>query len=388
MAAPMRDDDPLATPPGRPEWLAFALSLAWLVLVVALAWWMARRGIAPAEALAFVLVALAVFLPVVMIWQTVLMLRAVSAMRAEALRLRAMGGLMREAALQPVRASNRPGALVPGTHQHGAGADPARGPDPVGGQGQGHGNGYGAAPVMAAAATPTDAPAVADAGHADAVNGTLAPDATGTAGTPEPDTMGDAAAPAQAPPAPALFASRRAAVTGSADNAPLLSLDKPQPTSASVALDDLIRALHFPETEDDTEGFAALRRALRDHATAELIRSAQTVLSGLAEEGIFLDQLTPDRARPALWRAFAQGARGPAMAPLGGIRDRSCLALTVARMRGDPAFRDAAHRFLRAFDQRLGVIEPQASDAQIARLAETRSARAFMLLGRVTGVFG
>ena len=101
-----------------------------------------------------------------------------------------------------------------------------------------------------------------------------------------------------------------------------------------------------------------------------------------------MDDLHPDRARPEIWRAFALGARGAQVAPLGGVRDRSCLALTAARMRADPAFRDAAHRFLRAFDRRFAVFEARATDAEIARFAETRTARAFMLLGRVTGIFG
>ncbi|MCB1398135.1 MAG: hypothetical protein KDJ98_19635, partial [Rhodobacteraceae bacterium] len=100
------------------------------------------------------------------------------------------------------------------------------------------------------------------------------------------------------------------------------------------------------------------------------------------------DDLRPDRARPEVWRAFAVGARGREVAALGGVRDRSCLALTYARMRSDPGFREAAHRFLRAYDRRFQEFESAASDGDIARLAETRSARAFMLLGRVTGIFG
>lgn len=167
-----------------------------------------------------------------------------------------------------------------------------------------------------------------------------------------------------------------------------LALDTPTgidhpPLSAA----EFIRALHFPETAEDTEGFAALRRALDDHATAQLVRAAQEVLTVLAQEGIYMDDLRPDRARPEVWRAFASGARGAAVAGLGGIRDRSCLALTVGRMRGDPVFRDTAHRFLREFDRCFTVFEAGADDADLARFAETRSARAFMLLGRVTGMF-
>jgi len=149
----------------------------------------------------------------------------------------------------------------------------------------------------------------------------------------------------------------------------------------------LIRALHFPEDESDTEGFTALRHALADARVAPLIKAAQDVLTRLAQEGIYMDDLRPDRARPEFWRAFAQGTRGALVAPLGGIRDRSCLALSAGRMRSDPEFRAAVHLFLREFDKVLSAFEPTADDAQIAALSDTRSARAFMLLGRVSGVF-
>jgi hypothetical protein len=56
-------------------------------------------------------------------------------------------------------------------------------------------------------------------------------------------------------------------------------------------------------------------------------------------------------------------------------------------MKSDPVFRDAAHHFLRSFDRTFALIEPNASDSDLAALSDTRSARAFMLLGRVTGTF-
>ena len=86
-----------------------------------------------------------------------------------------------------------------------------------------------------------------------------------------------------------------------------------------------------------------------------------------------------DRARPEIWRTFGQGARGRPVAALGGIRDRSSLALTAGRMKQDPIFRDAAHHFLRRFDKSFAEFEEIASDSEIAALSGTRTARAFML---------
>ncbi|MCX7566933.1 hypothetical protein OS189_11335 [Sulfitobacter sp. F26169L] len=151
--------------------------------------------------------------------------------------------------------------------------------------------------------------------------------------------------------------------------------------------DDLIRALNFPETAEDEAGFAALRRAMKDRNAAQLIQAAQDILTLLSQDGIYMDDLRPDRARPEIWRMFGQGARGRPIAALGGIRDRSSLALTAGRMKQDPIFRDAAHHFLRRFDKLFAEFEKIADDAEISAMADTRTARAFMLLGRVAGTF-
>lgn len=150
---------------------------------------------------------------------------------------------------------------------------------------------------------------------------------------------------------------------------------------------DFIRALNFPENAGDKAGFAALRRALKDRSTAQLIQAAQDVLTLLSQDGIYMDDLRPDMARPEIWRRFAQGERGRAIASLGGVRDRSSLALAASRMRTDTIFRDAAHHFLRLFDRMFTQFAENATDAEISELSDTRTARAFMLLGRVAGTF-
>lgn len=148
-----------------------------------------------------------------------------------------------------------------------------------------------------------------------------------------------------------------------------------------------IRAMNFPETAEDKEGFAALRLALKDRPTAQMIQAAQDVLTLLSQDGIYMDDLRPDMARPELWRRFGAGERGRAIAALGGVRDRSSLALAAARMKQDTIFRDAAHHFLRLFDRTITQFTESATDAEISELSDTRSARAFMLLGRIAGTF-
>jgi len=100
-----------------------------------------------------------------------------------------------------------------------------------------------------------------------------------------------------------------------------------------------------------------------------------------------MDDLTHDMTHPDVWRSFAGGERGRTIAALGGVRDRSALDVVATRMKQDAIFRDVAHHFLRLFDRMLTDFAQTASDTEISELSETRTARAFMLLGRVVGIF-
>jgi hypothetical protein len=194
------------------------------------------------------------------------------------------------------------------------------------------------------------------------------------------------------------FLSRREAATvdkpaassarPAGEDQPTLALGAtPDDRTNPVTNADFVKALNFPDDPNDREGFRAMRRALEDRSVAKLVRAAQDILTLLAQDGIYMDDLEPDRARPEIWRRFAQGERGRTIAALGGVRDRTSLALSAQRMRQDTIFRDAAHHFLRLFDRSITAFETTASDQDIAELAETRTARAFMLLGRVNGIF-
>jgi hypothetical protein len=56
-------------------------------------------------------------------------------------------------------------------------------------------------------------------------------------------------------------------------------------------------------------------------------------------------------------------------------------------MRSDTVFRDAAHHFLGSFNRALVALEPRATNGDLSALSNTRTARAFMLLGQVAGTF-
>ncbi|NIY80942.1 MAG: hypothetical protein HWE33_02565 [Rhodobacteraceae bacterium] len=308
------------------EMIAAILSLIWLAMT---AGYFLIVGTGTSEggfdSIRFVMMLIAIFMPVAMIWVGALAVRASVTMREESRRLQAAISAMRQAYLSG--------------QQGGSNATVEKKLEEI-----------------AAAQRKTES--------------TLATFTSIRPGqTPAEDKL--------AIPAPTLIEEQASLALGT----PSESLAPP----LSVA--DFIKALNFPETAEDKEGFRALRRALSDRKVSQLIHAAQDVLTLLSQDGIYMDDLRPDRAKPEIWRRFAKGERGHAVASLGGVRDRSSLALASARMKQDAIFRDAVHHFLRKFDKTFAEFEQTATDEEIAALSDCRTARAFMLLGRVTGTF-
>jgi hypothetical protein len=312
------------------EIVAGLLAVVWVIAVVAYIL-RAPEGTAGGT-LGLVMTLLVVFLPLALIWASVVTLRSVRTLRAEAARLQSTVDAMRKAYIA---------------------------------QGQG-----GTVVLKPSVERKIDEIA-ATARQADAALATFSSRRDTTLTVPSADRKAALAAPRP-----------------TSDDEPGLALGTPaEDLRPPVTTADFIRAVQFPEDADDKAGFRALRAALEDRQTAKLIRAAQDVLTLLSQEGIYMDDLVPDRAHPQVWRRFAAGERGRTIAALGGIRDRASLALTATRMREDPIFRDAGHHFLRAFDKAFAAFEANASDADLVDLSDTRTARAFMLLGRVTGTF-
>ncbi len=157
--------------------------------------------------------------------------------------------------------------------------------------------------------------------------------------------------------------------------------------SEEVSWTELIRALNFPEDESDRAGFDAIKKVLPNRTVAQLLQASEDVLSMLAQEGIYMDDLSTDTADPLLWQRFARGARGEEVSEMGTIVDQAALALARGRTRADNIFKDASHHFLRLFDRFLQEFLDQATDTETKALAETRTGRAFQLLARVSGTF-
>ncbi|MFN4130166.1 MAG: hypothetical protein ACK4GC_10170, partial [Paracoccaceae bacterium] len=288
------------------ESVAVALAVVWVVAVVIYVLNAPEGSGIPG----LVMTLLAVFLPLALIWAAVTTLRSVRVLRAEAARLQATVDAMRTAFL----GSQRSGA---------------------------------------AALRPSVEKRLDDIAHQ-----TETAPATFTSRRDIGLTQPSADRKAALVPPPAATP---------AEEQPGLALGTPaESMRPPLSVADFIRALQFPENPEDREGFRAMRLALQDRDVAKLIRAAQDVLTLMSQEGIYMDDLSPDRARPELWRRFAAGERGRGVAAIGGVRDRSSLALTAGRMREDPVFRDAGHHFLRTFDRMFQQFEKNATDAEIA----------------------
>lgn len=319
-----RDSKPMVT---GIEMIAIVLSLVWLAGTAV--FFLILKPAAGTDGLRFLMTMLAVFMPVAMIWVAATAARASKVMREESGRLQTAIDALRHAYV----AQRQGGATEPSiSHKLDEIAAAQRK----------------AEATLAMFSSTRDAPATRPVAQATSHHAAV-------------DTGSEQPALALGTPAEAL-------------NPPLDN-------------QDFIRALNFPETAEDAEGFAALRRALKDRPTAQLVQAAQDVLTLLSQDGIYMDDLRPDMAKPDVWRRFAEGARGREIAGLGGVRDRSSLALTAGRMKQDTIFRDAAHHFLRVYDKSFASFADHASDAEIAAFGNTRTSRAFMLLGRVAGTF-
>ncbi|MDT0681324.1 hypothetical protein RM543_01405 [Roseicyclus sp. F158] len=337
----------------RADWIACGVSAVWIVVsLIALA---AMPRDAAAGAAGAVMTVLAIAMPVALIWVLAISARNARIVRAEARRLAAGVDALHRAYLKQ---------------------SPARG---------------GEGPLVADAGIAEQLEALAEgqeklAEALEAIRRAPPPAAPAEAPKPAATTSGKAQRPPASQP-PRHRGPARGVSPVREPQQTALALGTPAAPSEPISAADFVLALNFPEDAEDAEGFRALRLALRDRDSSGLVRAAQDVLTLLSEDGIYMDDLSPDRARPEIWRQFADGERGRAIAALGGIRDREALAQAAGRARQDPIFRDATHHFLRKFDHTVSAWTKEASDEEIAALAETRSARAFMLLGRISGTF-
>ncbi|TJZ92683.1 hypothetical protein FA743_07420 [Paracoccus gahaiensis] len=319
--------------------VGLTLTGVWLLLLF-LFWLLVPAGETGRGGITPLITTAGIILPPALVWLGVSLARQLAILRAEAEDLRRRLGQMRDA---PPPASDRAPERIPDA------------PEPQGSASRG------------APGTTTVAPPARPA-KAAALSTTAGAAQTRARATPDPR-------PSEARQPESRADARQAALRFDAQG-------------GTVDPGTLIRALNFPDGPSDHEAIEALRHALKDPVQSRVLRAAQDVVTLLAGQDVYMDDLPPEPARPDVWRRFAEGDRGSSVAALGGIHHRPALETAQAMLQGDEIFRDTAQHFLRHFDGMLAALVPQLDDLQIAVLADSRSARAFMLLGRVSGSFG
>jgi hypothetical protein len=148
------------------------------------------------------------------------------------------------------------------------------------------------------------------------------------------------------------------------------------------------RALDFPRDADDLEGFAALAAAVKDPLVSDLLQAAEDTLTLLAQHNVYMEDLTVEAASPEDWAAFINGARGPAVAAVGGVREAEAIDTVRALNRHDAIFRDTAMHLMRRYDVMMRrALEAPSGAHRLPDLANTRTGRAYMLAARAVGAF-
>ncbi len=170
---------------------------------------------------------------------------------------------------------------------------------------------------------------------------------------------------------------------------PPLPLDPP-PVDARPALDwnALTTAMEFPDSENDRTTIEALYKVLPDPMAARLMQSAEDVLSVLAGQAIYMDELKAAATTEEDWANYLDGARGEEASAIGSVTDEKALDGARARLKRDGVFRDAALHFLLRYDAIAKRARTETGDdAHAPRMARTRTGKAYALLARALDRF-
>ncbi|MEM7178707.1 MAG: hypothetical protein AAF503_13505 [Pseudomonadota bacterium] len=175
-----------------------------------------------------------------------------------------------------------------------------------------------------------------------------------------------------------------------ATNSPALPFAELPPSKSAKGMDWTLtlRALDLPDAKTEA-GRPVMREAAKDKPLGDLVALANRVQEHLAEDGLFLRDLTASHANVETWQRYAEGAREDSMAQeLSGIDDDIALTLARKRLRTKAAFRDLAFQFVAGYQRLIArAVQEGYQGSHLLELAETQAGRAFMLLGQLTRAF-
>ncbi len=146
----------------------------------------------------------------------------------------------------------------------------------------------------------------------------------------------------------------------------------------------LIRAFNLPNDENDAEGYDAIDAAVRIESIATLLENSHQLLYTLADYDLIMDDLEIDLGLISTWRKYATDSTEGTVSSLGGTGTYLEIDKVSSIVNENSDFEERASTFNSHMDKFISQAIPQLKDEEIRKLAQTRTFRAFLLLGQVS----
>ena len=151
--------------------------------------------------------------------------------------------------------------------------------------------------------------------------------------------------------------------------------------------DLILKALHFPKDKNDLPGFSALDITRQNNTFSELLQVSEDFLNLIAQDGIYLDDLEIEPPPVEAWLNFISVDQNRNKKRLNCVGIDRQIKRLKSRIKLDAIFRDTSLMLMRRFDILLRDHLKLADDDQIFKIAETRSGKAFLIVGKLSDSF-
>ena len=154
-----------------------------------------------------------------------------------------------------------------------------------------------------------------------------------------------------------------------------------------LSWDILLKALNFPSDKNDSSGFIALNEARKNNTILRLLQVSEDFLNLLAQDGIYLDDLKIEPPQVQAWLNFVKNDKQQYNRRLDCIGIDEHIMKLKKRTKSDTVFRDTSFMLMRRFDKLLKDKLGSAEDHHIFKIAETRTGKAFLIIGKISNIF-
>ena len=154
-----------------------------------------------------------------------------------------------------------------------------------------------------------------------------------------------------------------------------------------LSWDILLKALNFPSDKNDSSGFKALNIARRSNTVLRLLQVSEDFLNLLAQDGIYLDDLKIEPPHVQAWLNFVKIDKQQYDHRLDCLGIDKYLVTLKKRTKSDTVFRDTSLMLIRRFDKLLRDKLEAADNHHLFQIAETRTGKAFLIVGKISKIF-